>query len=404
MTPPESVSPPDDVPLDPSMQDRYLRLLAIGRELTTTLDIGALQARIVEAAADLVDCEVVALAMADSDGTLQIVASQGPDGVAVEPVELDQETSLAGAAIDAGQPLEVADTAGEGRWQAAGEVGHFAARAVLAIPFTEDQVIGCLEAINPPSGVFSAADRVVWAELAAQAGTALYNAHRFDQSDLISEMIHELRTPLAAVKSTMHIILRPELSEEKRQHLVATVQRETDRLARMTGDFLRLARLESGRITLHHDPIDVSLIVREAIDPIRGKAAQSGIEMSDDLTPREGWPQVVGDGSLLALAMHNLLINAVKYNVEGGAIRVRGRVTDDRVEVEITDTGRGISIENLPYVFDRFFRVPDGEGYTDGSGLGLAIARRIIEGHGGAISAESEKGIGTTLRFWLPLA
>lgn len=381
---------------DPVTAERYRRLLALGRRLTSTLDIGVLQALIVQATADLVPCEGALLVTAGRDGALQVVAASIPDTPLEGPLTLSADSSLAGAAIAAGGPLQSSD--------AAEEAAHFGARQALAVPFAAGTVTGCLEAINPLGGAFGAADREVLAELAALAASALHNAYRFDQSDLISEMIHELRTPLAAVKSTMHIILRPELTEEKRQHLVATVQRETDRLARMTGDFLKLARLESGRTPLRREPVDVSRVVDEAVDAIRGKAMQAGVDVRCTLSPEGGWPPIEADGALLSLAVHNLLLNAVKYNGQGGTVEVTGRVASGGLEVEVADTGRGIAPENLPYVFDRFFRVPDEEGYTDGSGLGLAIARCIVEGCGGTIGAESEKGVGTTVRLWLPLA
>jgi signal transduction histidine kinase len=114
-------------------------------------------------------------------------------------------------------------------------------------------------------------------------------------------------------------------------------------------------------------------------------------------------PDIHGDGAKLQQVILNLLTNAIKYNRENGEVRVSAIQHDDFIVVSVADTGIGISKENLPHMFEKFFRVADTEGYTQGSGLGLAVAKRIIEGHGGEISVDSEYGVGTTFSFSLPI-
>jgi signal transduction histidine kinase len=170
----------------------------------------------------------------------------------------------------------------------------------------------------------------------------------------------------------------------------------------MTTEFLDLARLESGRSRLVSEPVNLTNLLEYAIETVRPQANDRQISMYLELTPQQ-LPEIHGDGGKLQQVVLNLLTNAIKYNREGGEVRVTAVQHDDFIVISVADTGIGISKENLPHMFEKFFRVADTEGYTQGSGLGLAVAKRIIEGHGGEISVESEHGVGTTFIFSMPI-
>ncbi len=388
------------------MLARYERMLEISRALNSTLDIDTLLGQIVMAACELTNTTTASILLLDKrSGTLRFEASIDVTGFNLSSIEVPLDNSIAGWVVRHGEPLLIADVSSEPLFFGkVDEQSEFQTRNLLAVPMhAHNKVIGCLEALNKKNDdAFNDEDVSTLTTLAAQAAVAIENARLFQQSDLISEMVHELRTPLAAINATTHIVLRPEISAEKRQQLVDTIAQETKRLTRMTTDFLDLARLESGRTRLVQGSIDLVPILSGAAETVSHQANERHVTLSVEINPPK-LPKIVGDGEKLKQVILNLLTNAIKYNRENGTVTLRTDLQQKVIEVAVQDTGMGISEQNLPHLFEKFFRVADAEGYTQGTGLGLAIAKRIIEGHGGSIRVESELGVGTAFIFTLPL-
>ncbi|HEC21738.1 MAG TPA: GAF domain-containing sensor histidine kinase [Chloroflexi bacterium] len=385
---------------------RYERLMEISRALNSTLDISTLLEQIVVAAAELTDCEAASILLLDKrSGTLRFEAAIDPTGFSLASLEIPLEGSIAGWVVTHSEPLLIADVTNEPRWSSrVDEASQFQTRNLLAVPMsTHDKTIGCLEAVNKKADrAFTDEDVNTLTTLAAQAAVAIENARLFEQSDLIAEMVHELRTPLAAIKATTNILLRPEIDDERRVQLIQTISQETERLSRMTTDFLDLARLESGRTRLVRRPLNLGALLTDCVEMVRPQANTRNIQLRLEMKPPR-LPLVLGDAEKLQQVILNLLTNAIKYNRPGGKVFVRAIQYDEYLAVSVQDTGMGISANNLPHIFEKFYRVSDTEGYTQGTGLGLAIAKRIVEGHGGEISVESELGVGSTFTFTLPL-
>lgn len=408
MTEPTSAPSPgqggDAGPGDGLTQTHYERLLAISRTLVAMSRLDDLLAAIVRAAVDLVNAEAASILSIKAGGdALSLEVALGPGGLAMRAGEVPLEASVAGWVVLHDEPLRVDDAQGEGRWS--GRIGAEApvkAHSVLAVPLrSEGRVTGCLEVFNRrDGGPFTAKDRDALVALAAQADPALERARGFGQSGLISEMVHELRTPLAAIKATMLVILRPEVPEERRKGMVDTVQQETDRLARMASDFVALARLESGRTRLRRGPVDLGAVIREAAHLVSPQAEAGGVEVAVDVP--DSLPDAAGDAEQMRQVLLKLIENAIKYNRPGGHVRVRAEEQAGMLRVEVEDDGIGIDDRSLPFVFDRLFRVVTVEGQSPGSGLGLAIARCIVERHGGEIGVESEPDAGSVFWFTLP--
>jgi signal transduction histidine kinase len=267
---------------------------------------------------------------------------------------------------------------------------------------TKDKTIGVLEAVNKRGGVFTDEDIRLLQALGAQAAIAIENSRLFQQSDLVSEMVHELRTPLASLTAAAHLMRRPDFPEDQRKKLSETVYSEVVRLNEMATDFLELARLESGRGKFIREPIHLGGLVRECLEIVRPQADAEGIALEAGADPPLA--PVQGDRNRLKQALLNLLTNSVKYNRRDGRVRIDLRSEGSEVVIEIRDTGRGIPAESLPHIFERFYRVPDPEGHIVGTGLGLVITKRIVEGLGGTLSLESEVGRGSTFSVHLPAA
>jgi len=239
--------------------------------------------------------------------------------------------------------------------------------------------------------------------LASQAAIAIENARLFQQSDFIAEMVHELRTPLAALKASTVLLLRPELADEKRRDIIETMQGETDRLSRMTSEFLDLARMESGRAKLDVTPFDLQKLILESIDVVIPQANSRNVSLENKAEKIT----IKGDRGKVKQVLLNLLTNAIKYNREGGSIQVSTLPVEDHgapfIQLSVADTGFGISKDNQRHMFQKFYRVADTAGYATGTGLGLAIAKHIVEAHGGNIWLESEHGVGSTFILTLPM-
>ncbi|NDJ51493.1 MAG: GAF domain-containing sensor histidine kinase [Chloroflexi bacterium] len=395
----------DDVTVD-EIIERYERLMEISRNLNSTLALDSLLEKIVVAAAELTDSDASSILLVDKrTGVLRFEAALDTTGVQLSSIEVPLEGSIAGWVVQNNETLVIEDVESDPRFfKGVDEESTFRTRNILAVPMeARGKVIGCLEALNKMhDDAYDESDVSILVTMAAQAAVAIENARLFEQSDLIKEMVHELRTPLAAIKATTYLIPRKEISEEKRLDLIATIQRETDRLTRMTTEFLDLARLESGRTHLKRDTVDLNQVLNDAIYTVHPQADDKSVNL-DLVTEPETLPNIIGDDEKLKQVLLNLLTNAIKYNREHGTVTLRARRVDNSIQIDVEDTGLGISKDNLPHIFEKFFRVADTEGYTQGTGLGLAIAKRIIEGHGGNMTVDSEEGVGTTFTFTLPL-
>jgi signal transduction histidine kinase len=388
---------------------RYERLMEISRQLTSILDLGTLLNRIIRAAVELTDVEDASILLIDqSTGELRFEAALRMSPGAMEALVVPMEGSLAGWVVLHGEPVLVEDTRNEPRFfrRVDDTLGN-STRNLLGVPMvTHNKVIGVVEAINKKNGASWTEDDVnTLTTLAAQAAIAIENARLFQQSDFISEMVHELRTPLAALKASTTLLLRPDLPDPRRRQIIVTMEGETDRLTRLTTDFLDLARLESGRARLETGLFNLDELIRESVDVVRHQASERGVTIFINSDPMQ---IVEADRGKIKQVLLNLLTNAIKYNREQGEIHITvtpadgSKVKEGFVRIDVRDTGRGISKENQKHMFEKFYRVADTAGYTQGTGLGLVIAKRIVEAHGGDMGLDSELNVGTTFHFTLP--
>jgi signal transduction histidine kinase len=385
----------------------YEHLMEISHQLNSTLDIATLLRKIISAAEELTDTEASSILLIDpqtGDLRFEITSNLNPNET--ESIIVPMEGSTAGWIVKHGEPRVIQDVSTEeSHYDGVDETIEFKTRNLLGVPMrAHNKVIGVLEAINKRNnGRFNEQDIKTLTTLASQAAIAIENARLFQQSDFIAEMVHELRTPLAALKASTTLLLRPNLPQERREDIIMTMQGETERLIRMTSDFLDLARLESGRTHLDVAAFDVKKLIIESIDVVRQQAIDKNINI--DI---HGEQLVTsGDRGKLKQVLLNLFTNAIKYNREGGTITVSIRQVEGRdklmTEIAVADSGYGISKENQKNMFQKFYRVADTSGYTQGTGLGLAIAKHIVEAHGGNIWLESEQGVGSTFFVTIPM-
>jgi signal transduction histidine kinase len=215
--------------------------------------------------------------------------------------------------------------------------------------------------------------------------------------DLLADVTHELRTPLTVIQGNLEGLLDGVYPRDD-AHLEPILE-ETHVLSRLIDDLRTLALAESGALRLQKEPTDPGALVGESIASFQAQADAAGIELRADVEPE--LPMLELDPARIRQVLENLMANALRYTPRGGTIRVNCYAEDQgnpTIAVSVSDSGTGIPPEALARIFDRFYKSSDSRG----SGLGLAIAKNLVAAHGGEISAQSELGKGTTIRFTLP--
>jgi signal transduction histidine kinase len=387
----------------PQRMERYQRLIDISRDLASTLDIDILLSRIVQVAADLSDSEEASILLYDHiREVLYFEAATNINQPYLKGQIVPVEESIAGWIVKNRHSITLPEASiDERHFNHIAEITGTQTKTLLGIPLiNKDIVVGVLEAINKRSGQFTDEDLDVLTILGAQAAVAIENARLFQQSDLIAELVHELRTPMASLSTAVQILLRPEISEQQHTKLVEIIHDEINRLSDLTTAFLDLARLESGRMQFHYVKVNIKSLIEYCIEIMHGRAAEKNISISFELADES--IQIHADRDKIIQVMLNLLSNAIKYNHEGGKIVVKANENPKNVVISLADTGSGISPESLPHLFHKFYRVPGMEKTTPGTGLGLSICKRIIETHGGIIEVQSTLGKGSTITIYLP--
>ena len=213
---------------------------------------------------------------------------------------------------------------------------------------------------------------------------------------------HELRTPVAIIRTTGEVMQASAGGSEEHQAEWVQVARQAGRMSNLIEDLLLLARTDANHSGLAFENIDLAEVVRAAVDEIKILLVASGLRLTTSIPPS---CSITGSSNALRRVVLSLLDNAIKYTGAGGEITVRVIVAKSRVAVEVCDTGIGIPPDDLPCIFDRFYRVSaDRSRQTGGAGLGLSIAKSLAVLHGGDVEAQSEPGRGSIFRLILPLA
>jgi signal transduction histidine kinase len=219
-------------------------------------------------------------------------------------------------------------------------------------------------------------------------------AHERSRRSMLADVTHELRTPLTVIQGNLEGMLDGMYAADPAR--LRSILEETQVLSRLTDDLRTLSQAESGSLELKQEPTDLVALARDTIRAHQ-LAADTGAVMIELDTSMDELVQEV-DPERIRQVLSNLISNAVRYSARGARVRVEIRPIEAATAITVRDRGPGIAPEDLPHVFDRYYKTADSRGM----GLGLAIARYLVEAHGGQIQAESQPGGGTTIRFTLP--
>ena len=422
--------------------EREQRLLAetlreVTLALTSQISHEAVLDEILHQAQRIVPYRTAHIVLLEHD-KLRIARWQGYEAFGSEEFISRLEQPLADYPLDeeamlARKPLVIPDRDQESQWTVDHETAWV--RSHLALPIClRDRVLGLLRLDSDVPGEFSAEDAQRLEPLASAAAIALENARLYEQvkrhaveletrvaertrelaeaneglqeldrlkSRFVSDVSHELRTPVANIKLYLHLLEHGRT--EKRSEYLAILKEQSDRQSQLVEDILRLSRLELGKEKVEFAPVDLNAVVGQVVTALQAGAETANLALT--FQPAEDLPPVWAERNQLAQVVTNLVTNAIKYTPVG-QVRIHSRLdaTLGQACLEVQDTGMGIAPEDLPHIFERFYRGQKVGGLTvPGTGLGLSIVKEIVDLHEGKIDVQSQLGKGSTFRVWLPL-
>jgi signal transduction histidine kinase len=387
----------------PNIQ-QFNQLLDISRDLASTRDLEVLLRKILRVAVDLSDAETAHVFLYDETrGGLVLQSStdsqfdQIPQGITIPTA------SIAGWVSEHRTPVIVADVGSDRRaFLQTDLLLKAGTRSLIAVPLTaKEKIQGVLEVVNKKQDYFTQEDADVLSVLAAQAAIAVENSRLYQQADLLNELVHELRTPLASVLTIAYLLKRNDLTEEQRQQFADSIAIEITRMNDMASSYLEYSRLEAGRLSFSTSNFDIKTLITECCRTFKPKADEAGITFQ--IYQPDQPVLIKADENKIKQVVINLLNNAIKYNQAGGKVIVRLWENNQNVGFSIQDNGVGIPETDLPHVFEKFFRAHNIQEAYPGTGLGLSICKRIVEIHGGTISIQSQLNAGSTFTVELPV-
>jgi PAS domain S-box-containing protein len=398
------------------------RLSEAGSIVASTLDRESIIQTVTDIATELTRAEVGAFfhSVPDADAgdtfTLSALSGARRDAFAQFPFPR-AAAALAQRVLGAG-PVRLADVTAEPPYRGSvpnygTPLGHLPVRSYLAIPVkgVTGDVLGRLCFGHSQVGFFTEQHERLAVGVAAWASVALENARLYAEAqaanrtkdEFLAVLSHELRTPLNAIVGYSRLLRGNILSGDKATRGLETLERNATWLTQIVEDVLDVSRIVSGKIRLDVQPVELPLIIHNAVATVQPAADAKGVRIQTVVDPRVD--AVSGDPGRLQQVVWNLLSNGVKFTSKHGRVQVRLERVNSNVEVIVSDTGIGISGDFLPHVFERFRQAEAGTTRKSGGlGLGLSIVRHIVEMHGGTVEASSAgEGKGATFRVRLPM-
>jgi K+-sensing histidine kinase KdpD len=396
-------------------EEELIALNAIATTISQELDLERMLNAILQKLLEVIGAQVGAIRLVDRGSRdLSLAAHCLPPRESAQAVRFcELEEQSAGEAYSSEEPI--VRTLGPAARGVSG--GQGAPQAIIGVPVrSRDTVIGVLSVLVHAPRRSDEPKVALLTSIGHQIGVAVENAWLVEEvskaeiwrelnrlrSELIANVSHEMRTPLGLIKAACTSLLSTEVDFDPAivREFLQGIDEETDRLETIVGSLLDLSQIESGRMHLDIEPVDVAQLVPEVIVGLSSQSTAHEILYDFDQ------PLLASvDRGRIEQVLRNLLVNAVKYSPDGGAIRVRGAVDEGQVVVAVCDQGIGIPEEDRERVFERFYRVENEATQTQrGVGLGLAVCKHIVEAHGGRVWVESELGVGSAFYVALPMA
>jgi len=405
--------------MDSERAIRLERLLEITRNLSTALDLDPFLKSVISEACSLTDSEAASILEYDeASNELEFLAVPWHYRDALRGVRIPLKGSAAGWVYHEAKPLHVPDVKSDPKhFSALDFASSYETRSILAVPLmVKGKPLGVLEVVNKIGDAHYTEDDITILEtLAAPAALAAYNAilqHRLEagnsevaeldrlKSDFIAITSHELRTPLGLILG--HATFLHELLGEEYHEQIDVIIKNASRLKEIIESLSSVDNFQSGAARIRQRAVSMARVIEDIVASFSEMASQQNITLKAD--PSNDDLLVEVDGGKIAIALSNLVKNAIMFTNQGGHVFVTGELVPGYVKVSVIDDGIGIPARDLPHIFDRFFQVESHlTRHHGGMGLGLSVAKVMIEMHGGRIWAESMEGKGSNFTFLLPV-
>jgi signal transduction histidine kinase len=410
--------------MQPTTPARYLkleRLLDVSRLLNQAIELEPFLQTIANFACERTISEGGSVFLFEEEtGLLKFVASPRSQSDMLKRVRIPLEKSVAGRAYTQDRPVIVQDARNEPLvYKDVDHILNYETRSILAVPIHYgNNVLGVLEAVNKfGDAQFTDEDITLLETLAVYAGIALFNTALMEEAviatqdydelehkknDFIAITSHELRTPLGLIMG--HASFLQEITQdEQTSKQLEVIVRSANRLRDIIESLSNIDMQQTGKARIRRSTVSISAMTSEVAKSFRSAAKTKRILLNVDVP--DDPLTVQADGEKLAIALGNLVENALAFTDEGGRVRLLAEKLPGFIKVSVIDNGIGIPAKDLHHVFDRFFQVESH--YTrrhGGMGLGLSVAKVMVEMHGGQIWAESVEGKGSNFSFLLPTA
>ncbi len=396
-------------------------LSEIGAAIAASLDGHTIVQRVTDAAAALANAEIALfisnLVESASAPTFRMYTRTTDSGGVFENVAAARVTDALGPVLLWTDPVRAPDITADRRFSLAPLASliprDLGVRSFLFVPIKNGsgEKLGALCLGHGSPSRFTAQHEMLAVGLGAWASLALENSRLYAaareagrlRDEFLAVLSHELRTPLNAIVGYASLLRGGMLDGQKADHALETLDRNAKALAQIVDDVLDVSRILAGKLRLDVQPVELPLIVHNAIATVQPAADAKGVHLDALVDPHLG--PVSGDPNRLQQVVWNLLSNGVKFTPRGGSVTIRVARDGSNVCIDVIDTGIGINPEFLPHVFERFRQADAGTTRrTGGLGLGLSIARHIVEAHGGGVEVSSQgEGRGSTFRVCLPV-
>jgi signal transduction histidine kinase len=398
---------------------RLGRLLEICKNLSANLDFEPLLQSIIEGASDLTRSESSWIMVHDSETlSLRFIAAPWDVVDTLKPISVPLDRSVGGWVYMHAQPMVLNHAEDDPRVFRMIDRGlNEKTRSLLAVPlFFKGKPIGVMEAVNKLNNAhYTEEDINILETLASQASVAIQNRRLLDESqeayrkimaldrmktDFIAITSHELRTPLGVILG--HASLLKDCIAKEHQKEMDIIVRNSLRLKDILEQFLNIDTLELGLSRLHRTKVSISPLVKEVVDAFQEAAGEKKIKIKVELPQTQFF--IEGDMEKIAIALRNLVKNALTFTNEGGQVKIKVEQVPGYAKISVTDNGFGIPAEEQEKIFQRFYQVEKHLTRRHGGmGLGLAITRDMVEMHGGRIWVDSVEGKGSRFTFILPV-
>jgi len=397
---------------------RMERLLAVARSLSAAPEQETFLQLLISAASELTSSEAASVLEQDTNNQLRFVATPWFHREMLQQVRVPLEGSAAGWAYQQKQPLILQDAQKDARHNKKVDRSlNFTTRSLLAVPILyRGQPIGVIEVINKREHKpYTDEDVTILETLASLAGAAIANTAlqqrvqaTYDEmanlermkNDFIAITSHELRTPLGLILG--HATFLRELADKKYREQLDTIIRNATRLKEIVENLSNVDNVQSGAARLRRRTFSMTQVLTDVATCYLAEAREKGLDFR--LSVEDDELRLEGDAEKIAIALGNLIKNAIHYTDPGGHVIVVAERIPGFVKVSVIDDGIGIPSKDLPHIFDRFYQVESHLTRRHGGmGLGLSAAKAMIEMHGGQIGVESAEGKGSIFTFTLPL-